>query len=62
MEKLNTVRVRLSLAANVTKNDFINGILEEAFMTVSLGFDNEEANTMCKLKTSLYGLKQSLRD
>ncbi|CAM8951770.1 unnamed protein product [Rhodiola kirilowii] len=69
--KLNTVRVLISLAANLdwpllqldVKNAFLNGELEEeVFMQVPPGFDNEEAaGKVCLLKKSLYGLKQSPR-
>ena len=66
--KLNTIRVLLSLATNLDwpfhqfdiKNAFLNGELEEeVFMTLPPGFCKEEDETrVCKLKKSLYGLKQ----
>jgi hypothetical protein len=69
--KLNTIRVLLSLAANLDwplqqldiKNAFLNGELEEeVFMTLPPGFCKEnEKNRVCKLNKSLYGLKQSPR-
>ncbi|RVX02271.1 Retrovirus-related Pol polyprotein from transposon RE1 [Vitis vinifera] len=69
--KLNTIRVLLSLVANLDwslhqfdiKNAFLNGELkEEVFMTLPPGFCKEKEETrVCKLKKSLYGLKQSPR-
>lgn len=68
--KLNTVRVLLSLASNLdwplyqlnVKNAFLNGDLEEVYMKIPPGFDTSATNNkVCKLKKSLYGLKQSLR-
>ncbi|WKA05207.1 hypothetical protein VitviT2T_023186 [Vitis vinifera] len=69
--KLNTIRVLLSLAANLDwslhqfdiKNVFLHGELkEEVFMTLPPGFCKEKEETrVCKLKKSLYGLKQSPR-
>ncbi|RVX11046.1 Retrovirus-related Pol polyprotein from transposon TNT 1-94 [Vitis vinifera] len=69
--KLNTIRVLLSLAANLDgplhqfdiKNAFLNGELEEeVFMTLPPWFCKEEEETrVCKLKKSLYGVKQSPR-
>ena len=71
MAKLSTIRVLLSLAANLDwpfhqfdiKNDFLNGELEEeVFMTLPPRFCKEKEETrVCKLKKSPYGLKQSLR-
>ncbi|RVW89114.1 Retrovirus-related Pol polyprotein from transposon TNT 1-94 [Vitis vinifera] len=69
--KLNTIQVLLSLAANLDwplhqfdiKNPFLNGELEEVFMMLPPGFckEEEEETRVCKLKKSLYGLKQSHR-
>ena len=69
--KLNTVRVLLSLASNLdwplyqldVKNAFLNGDLEEeVYMDIPPGIESPAtANRVCKLKKSLYGLKQSPR-
>ena len=71
VEKLNTIQVFLSLAANLDwpfhqfdiKNAFLNGELEEeVFMALPPRFCKEKEETrVCKLKKSLYGLKQSPR-
>ncbi|KAL5548711.1 hypothetical protein UlMin_003942 [Ulmus minor] len=68
---LNTIRVLLSLVVNQdwplhqldVKNEFLNGDLEkEVYMTVPPGLENSANSRMvCKLKKSLYGLKQSPR-
>jgi Reverse transcriptase (RNA-dependent DNA polymerase) len=67
--KLNTVRVLLSLAANLdwplhqfdVKNAFLYGDLEEEiYMDVPPGYEVDSYKSMvCRLKRSLYGLKQS---
>lgn len=69
--KMNTVRVLLSLAANLdwslqqfdVKNAFLHGELEEEiYMDIPPGFGiNLKGNKVCKLKKALYGLKQSPR-
>lgn len=64
--KLNTVRVLLSVAANLdwplykldVKNAFLNGELEEeVFMDAPPRFEESFGRKVCKLKRSLYGLK-----
>lgn len=46
-----------------TKNAFLNGELEEVFMTIPPIFNKRnEENQMCKLKMSPYGIKQSPRE
>ena len=64
--KLNTMRVLLSIAANLdwplqqldVKNTFLNGNLEEeVYMDPPPRFDEHFRSKVCKLKTSLYGLK-----
>ena len=69
--KMNTIRTLLSLAAQYdwflnqldVKNAFLHGNLEEeVFMDAPPGFENTiGAGKVCKLKKSLYGLKQSPR-
>ncbi|PRQ35290.1 putative RNA-directed DNA polymerase [Rosa chinensis] len=70
--KINTVRILISLAANKdwplhqfdVKNAFLNGNLEEeVYMDVPPGVKNypSDVGKVCKLKKSLYGLKQSPR-
>jgi Reverse transcriptase (RNA-dependent DNA polymerase) len=69
--KLNTIRVLLSLAANLdwslhqfdVKNTFLHGDLEEEiYMELPPRYRYlGSATKMCKLERSLYGLKQSLR-
>ncbi|XP_074352301.1 uncharacterized protein LOC141691461 [Apium graveolens] len=67
--KLNTVRVLLSIAANLdwplqqldVKNAFFNKYLEEEiFMKIPPGFEKRYGTgNVCRLKKSIYGLKQS---
>lgn len=69
--KLNTVRIIFSIAVNLdwklfqldTKNAFLNGELKESvFMDIPPGYKTEQNKSMiCKLKKSIYGLKQSPR-
>lgn len=67
--KLNTIRVFLSLTTNLNwpiyqldiKNEFLNENLEEeVYMTIPSKFSTKlNARKVCKLKKSLYELKQS---
>ncbi|KAH9779117.1 retrovirus-related pol polyprotein from transposon RE1 [Citrus sinensis] len=70
--KINTIRILLSLAVNLdwpvqqfdVKNAFLHGDLsEEIYMDLPPGCSGPERlnQKVCKLKKSLYGLKQSLR-
>ena len=69
--KLNSIRVILSIAVNLDwplfqfdiKNAFLNGDLdEEIYMRIPPGFEGEAGiGNACKLRKSLYGLKQSPR-
>lgn len=70
--KLNTVRVLLSIASNLDwplqqldiKNAFLNGnMVEEIFMKIPPGFENRYGiKNVCRLKKTIYGLKQSSRE
>ena len=67
--KMNSIRVLLSLAASLgwqlqqldVKNVFLNRDLkDEAYMDPPPGFESEYGiEKVCKVKRSLYGLKQS---
>jgi transposase InsO family protein len=69
--KINSIRILLSLAVNFNwtlhqfdvKNAFLNGELhEEVYMSLPPGFEeNLGRDKVCRLKKSLYGLKQSPR-
>ncbi|CAN6709377.1 unnamed protein product [Malus baccata var. baccata] len=68
--KMNTVRVLISLAANLNwplkqfdvKNAFLHGHLEEeVYMDFPPGYDAGGKTGVCRLRKSLYGLKQSPR-
>jgi hypothetical protein len=69
--KLSTVRILLSLAANLdwplhqfdVKNAFLHGDLEEeVYMDLPPGYTaSTETKFVCKLQRALYGLKQSPR-
>ncbi|CAN1766567.1 Retrovirus-related Pol polyprotein from transposon TNT 1-94 [Linum perenne] len=69
--KINSIRVILSIAVNNdwplyqldVKNAFLNGKLEEeVYMNLPPGFEEKFGmGKVCKLKRSLYGLKQSPR-
>jgi hypothetical protein len=68
--KLNTVRVLLSVAANLdwplhqfdVKNAFLHGDLkEEVYMDIPPGYMSSSTGIVCRLQRALYGLKQSPR-
>ena len=69
--KMNSIRILLSLATNLdwplhqfdVKNTFLHGDLEEeVYMDILPGFeDSKTEGKVCRLKKSLYGLKQSPR-
>ena len=70
MEKTNTTRILLSLVLNFdwelqqydVKNAFLHGELEEEiYMSIPPGFSGSDGNKVCRLKTTLHGLKQSPR-
>ncbi|KAJ0510136.1 putative RNA-directed DNA polymerase [Helianthus annuus] len=68
--KMVTVRIVLKIAVNNgwplyqldINNAFLYGSLsEDVYMTLPLGYFNEDKNKVCKLVKSLYGLKQAPR-
>lgn len=68
--KLNSIRVLLKIAVNLdwslqqldVKNVFLNGQLEEEVSMDALpGFEVKYKSKICKLRISLYSLKQSPR-
>ena len=69
--KMNIIRVLLSLAANLNwplkqfdvKNVFLHGeLIEEVYMDLPPGYKTAPSgNFVCRLRKSLYGLKQSPR-
>ncbi|KAL4034987.1 hypothetical protein IC575_003661 [Cucumis melo] len=67
--KLNMVRVLLSVAINKewrlyqldVKNAFTNSNLEEVYLCPPLGFEAQFDYEVCKLRKSLYCLKQSFK-
>ncbi|CAL8156129.1 unnamed protein product [Prunus armeniaca] len=68
--KMNAVRVLISLAVNLNwplkqfdvKNAFLHGYLEEeVYMDFPIGYSNGGKMGVCRLRKSLYGLKQSPR-
>jgi hypothetical protein len=71
LAKMNTIRALISIAANNkwklfqmdVKNVFLHGDLnEEIYMEIPPGFGTQETDgKVCRLKMSLYGLKQSHR-
>ena len=69
--KMNTMRILLSLAANQNwhlhkfdvKNDFLHeDLAKEVYIDIPPGLeDSKTKGKVCRLKKSLYGLKQSPR-
>jgi Reverse transcriptase (RNA-dependent DNA polymerase) len=71
MAKMSTVRTLISMVVNGgwklhqldVKNTFLHGnLMEEVYMEIHPGFGTTQTvGKVCKLKKSLYGLKQSPR-
>ncbi|KAL5580295.1 hypothetical protein UlMin_012737 [Ulmus minor] len=68
--KMNSIRILISLATNMNwtlqqldvKNAFLHGDLdEEVYMEIPPGVNNKMEGKVCRLRKSLYGLKQSPR-
>ena len=67
---LKSIRILLAIAAHLdyevwqmdVKTAFLNGYIEEEiYMEQPKGFESEEGSKVCKLKRSIYGLKQASR-
>ncbi|PKI48111.1 hypothetical protein CRG98_031473, partial [Punica granatum] len=67
---LKSIRIMLAIAAHYDyevwqmdiKTAFLNGLIEEdIFMDQPRGFDSKDKSKVCKLKRSIYGLKQASR-
>ena len=67
---LKSIRILLAIAAYYdyeiwqmdVKTAFLNGYIEESiFMEQPRGFESQDGSKVCKLKRSIYGLKQASR-